>query len=348
MNTLTINDVGAMIGDLKTEVSSRFNALPALIQQIVQDNQQAVYQHISEQVNAKLAAVYEDNLERDNRIDNLERIQLLTDLIIHGIPKFPSEDIHIIFQNICTKIKFDIPICNTITSLFRIKQERNSKPSIIVKFVSQNVRNNFLSLFGKSRGLILKDIGIEADGRIFVNESLSKLNLQIFRYAMSLKKTNAIAGVTTYNGIVQIRRLKTDSYIRVASISAVDEILDDDNDNNLTERTSATVTAPKAIAEDVNAHISDTSEPIVMNSSIGPLPSTLLQDSLPPPVSASPAFLSTDLLNKSSTLMRSSRIVATSTSTSRPNTRNIPPAIYGQKTNRILRNNSKKDVNIPA
>lgn len=124
-------------------------------------------------------------------------------------------------------------------------------PSSQSLFQKMQDYNNFLSLFRKARGVILQDIGIEADGSIFVNKSLSKLNLQIFQYAMSHKKTNAIANVTTYNGIVQIRRLKTDSYIRVLSRNAIEEFLIAENSNSWNQEcTNAAAPAPEKVAVD--------------------------------------------------------------------------------------------------
>lgn len=86
---------------------------------------------------------------------------------------------------------------------------------------------------------------MEADGRIFVNESLTKLNLQIFRYAMSLKKDNVIVGATTFNGIVHIRRGKDDDYIRALSISSIDEFL-----NVVSSSSSSNLLATSVSSED--------------------------------------------------------------------------------------------------
>lgn len=109
MTDLTINDLGTLIKDLKTEVEKRFNILPESIQEIVQKNNKSVRREIdivSNELNAKLDNIFDENLVRDERIDNLERLQLQSDILIHKIPMTTAEDIHSIFHCICEKIKF--------------------------------------------------------------------------------------------------------------------------------------------------------------------------------------------------------------------------------------------------
>lgn len=349
---LTVSDIGALINDLKLEVASRFDGLPALMQGIVQENNNTIRNEIkdvSDKLNTQLVAVYDENLERDSRIDNLERLQLLSDLLIQGIPKMPNEDINTIFQTICTKIKFDIPVSYALTAIFRIKIDRSAnKPSIIVKFVSQNSRNKFLQLFRKSKGLCLKDIGMDLDGRIFVNESLSKLNLQIFRYVMAYKKHTNIVGVTTYNGIVHVRLHKDDAYARILSIGSFDEILKSHHSStsefteivgaapNLVSWAGSSSTAQEtSVAQAVTSLQRSVSSPggVVANTELfKKIPNTLHAPSTNP--AASPTYSSNSVTSKKNSAQSSSPSIRTDSSTSGNN----------NNSQRILRNNKNTNT----
>lgn len=151
------------------------------------------------------------------------------------------------FISICPKIAFDIPITHAITTTFHVKQNNIKKPPIIVKRVSPNVRNKFLHLYGKAKGLQLIDIGIESEGRII------KQSLKVLRYAKSLKLNKATTDITTFNGLVHVQSRQTDSYTQILSKKLMDEyiqkernneILDNDNESRSFTLNSNTPTLP--------------------------------------------------------------------------------------------------------
>lgn len=321
MTELTIKDIAALINDLKSEVEKRFDTLPESIHKVVQENYNCLQNHIhrvSDDLSAKLNDITDADLVRDARIDNVERLQLQSDLIIQGIPKLQSENINSLIQNICSKIAFDTHINYAITTCFRLKQNNNTKPPIIVKFISSNAKNSFLQHFGKTKGLTLADLGMDSQERIYINESLTKKNVDIFRYAMSFKRNKQIANVTTFNGLVHIRRQQTDSYIKITSTMALDELLSEENQEELE------IENVDELNKDNTACMPSThSQPPTMTNAIKPRPQ-----------SSKNQTSNTKNVTKVSTS-------TTKTSTAKNSTIATPPPTAGKSSERVLRNSKQ-------
>lgn len=154
----------------------------------------------------------------DEKLEELERKTHLTDLIMDGIPLIPKEDLRHIFHSICIKLGF-LSNEHTLASIFRLRNNRqNSQPSIVIKFVSTTARNEFFGLYIKCLNLNLRDIGFEHAVRIYIKESLTKRNANIFSKAVQARKNNLLSSVHTFNGYVYIRTEKGGKSFRLHSV----------------------------------------------------------------------------------------------------------------------------------
>lgn len=108
-----------------------------------------------------------------------------------------------IVNGICKAVGFQ-PI-NDIESSFRIpsRGKRPTDAPIIVKFWSLNSKNGFMNSYFKLKNLNLQSIGFDtAPRRIFINESLTPKNREIFSIAQRLKRDQKISLARTRSGLV--------------------------------------------------------------------------------------------------------------------------------------------------
>lgn len=164
--------------------------------------------------------------EHLTRIDSLERQLLECDLILNGVPVQDNEDLKALFNSLCRSLTIDP---QTITNIFRAKPKRkNTDPSIIIKFDSPSGKNKVL-LAAKNvckqggHGLSLRNVSFDSDQPIYLQESLTSRNYQIYRAALKLKRKGKVAVVFTKNGRVFVRRTPEDD---IQYISSSEDLVD--------------------------------------------------------------------------------------------------------------------------
>lgn len=84
---------------------------------------------------------------------------------------------------------------------------------VIIKFANIYSRSIFHVkhfAFTKNDTLKLSHIGIDSDNRIFINENLSKHNLDLLRRAKKFKKNGKITAAYSYDGMVCVYHRKDD------------------------------------------------------------------------------------------------------------------------------------------
>lgn len=168
----------------------------------------------------------------DEKLEEIDRKSHLTDLLLNGVPIVPQEDLRRIFSVISHKIGF-LSNENTLSSIFRLRNNNQSDhPTIVLKFLTTTARNDFFRLYMKCLDLNLKDIGFETGLRIYIKESLTKRNAEIFRKAIIAKKAAQVFNVHTYNGFVYIRTHKDGNPVRILSVGQLNLLVEDMNNAN--------------------------------------------------------------------------------------------------------------------
>lgn len=146
----------------------------------------------------------------DFRLDNLERLSLEKELIISGVPVEHNDNPLGILGDICKALNCDL----TQRDFMAVYRLRNNKTNgsnarsvqILVKVYDNWVKQALMSAYFKKGNLNLKDIGFQTAARIYINESLTKSNREIFNLASSAKKDNLIAKFFTRNGLIHVQR----------------------------------------------------------------------------------------------------------------------------------------------
>ena len=67
-------------------------------------------------------------------------------------------------------------------------QVKRSAPAIIVKFTRRDTKEMFYHGRKELRGLTTKDFGFSDENNIFINESLTEANKELFKATLKVKK----------------------------------------------------------------------------------------------------------------------------------------------------------------
>ena len=127
--------------------------------------------------------------------------------IVKGIPFTNDEDTDKIIGNLIHEMEAPIDLSKIDISH---RQSNRQDAGIIAKFVDRRSRNIFYNSRKKlgDNNITSKSLGYRVDQKIFINESLTQINGDIFKEARSkLLKTNKMRYVwTTSNGQIKASR----------------------------------------------------------------------------------------------------------------------------------------------
>lgn len=87
---------------------------------------------------------------------------------------------------------FRIPTSKNNMGRSRNERSADYSSPIIVRLASDWAKQNFISAYFKTKDLHTRDIGYKSNARIYVNESLTKHNREIFKAATEAKKSKSI------------------------------------------------------------------------------------------------------------------------------------------------------------
>lgn len=177
------------------------------------------------------------NNSTDTRLDRLERQSLMNELIVSGVPIEKRRSADSIVAGICDVLQCDLRE-NDFAAIFRVPSRkgngqagddsrRTTSPPIILRFNYAWAKHNFLDSYYKKKDLSLKDIGFKTARRIYVNESLTALNRQIFTMALQLKKNGRIFRCFTRQGLVYVQEEASSNSFRVTSKLDLDKYRDE-------------------------------------------------------------------------------------------------------------------------
>lgn len=152
-------------------------------------------------------------------IEKQENSLVANELRIQGIPKYENEQLHAIFETICKSTNIHMPTVTSIRRLnsFRLRDNKID-PVICVKLSAPFEKNAFLKSLADFRRksndvLRLTNAGFNSDQPFYINEALTKLNHDILKEAVSLKKKQQLWSVFTRRGRIYVKRNKTDTAI---------------------------------------------------------------------------------------------------------------------------------------
>ena len=153
------------------------------------------------------------------RLEQVEFQQRKKQLTVHGIPYKKGEDLLYALKIMSDKLECELnPKCD-IDSIYRVKQSDN----IVVKFIHNYKRDNFLSAFRKNP-LTTKDIGFNDERKLYTNEVLSKSQAELFHKVRIFKRENKYRYAWTANQRLFLRKDSDSDAILITSARDLDAI----------------------------------------------------------------------------------------------------------------------------
>lgn len=225
------SSLSKLVGDVKEDMEKKLSSFSADIDKRFHD----VIASTNQKCEETAAQVSSDLLNRvdemralyEFKLDKLERNSLDKELIITGITMEQNDSPLSVVGDIVHALN-----CNLrerdFTAAFRLKRNgaaSNRPIPIVVRVYDNNVKQELLSCYFKRKNLNLKDIGFKTSARIFINESLTKLNREIFNLASEAKKANHVVKLFTRNGRVYVQRNANDKPICIQHISDLEQFL---------------------------------------------------------------------------------------------------------------------------
>lgn len=172
--------------------------------------------------------------------DDFDRMMLINDLKIIGVPYNDIENLTDIFIKIAVAIGYDttqpiaIPQMRRIINRSRIANQVFNTKVITMRFIALHIKEQFYGLYLntiKNKPLSLKDIGFADNSRVIIGEQLTSTNQKIFREASNYKRSNRSMQVFTTNGQVKIRLQKGGTTYIIKNQRELDELAKSSNLN---------------------------------------------------------------------------------------------------------------------
>ncbi|XP_077977428.1 uncharacterized protein LOC144432989 [Glandiceps talaboti] len=161
-------------------------------------------------------------------LQDLQQYSRRNNLEIHGVPEHPDEDTDTIVKKVAEASgvnisKYDIDISHRLAT----KTHNENKPTpIIVKFTRRTVRNAIYNGKRNIKNKTSKDMNIDNDTQncIYINESLTPSNRQLFNKVNEKKKALRWNYIWTYNGTIYVRRCQGDPAIKISSVQDINRM----------------------------------------------------------------------------------------------------------------------------
>lgn len=155
--------------------------------------------------------------------EELENKSVATDVIISGIPQVPDEKVGEVFTKLCQAMQLN-PL--PFRSAFRVRNNKAKNSPLIVKLTSPHDRPLLFAAAAKffkskKRGIKLSDIGRESEGRIHLNESLTRRTRAIMQFATQLKRQKCLTSAFSFKGQVFVRVRPNEAAVKVLSIDEI-------------------------------------------------------------------------------------------------------------------------------
>jgi hypothetical protein len=143
-----------------------------------------------------------ERMEHDKRARSVE---------LYGIPYGAGENLMEAASRIIKKLDLEMEKDN-IDQIYRIKQTSR----VIIRFLQSHRRDEFWAEF-KNKQIGLKDLGFKDDGKLYINEVLSKSQYELLYKARNFKKANKFKYLWTRNQRIYLRKTQDTDVIEVKS-----------------------------------------------------------------------------------------------------------------------------------
>ena len=192
----------AMVNSLNTKYDKMEETLVVL----QEENKALKEEHAS--LKAQVLSSANDLKSVQKSLNDLEQYTRRNSVEIRGIPlpkESQEEDTNEIVLQLSQKM--GIPLeRKDISVSHRIRSRSSVDPAIIVKFVRRKVRERLYRARKRLKSITTADFGFSVEKKIFINESLTPKNKELFKDCLRFKKDKSYKFLWTNAGKIFLRR----------------------------------------------------------------------------------------------------------------------------------------------
>lgn len=192
----------AMVNSLNTKYDKMEETLVVL----QEENKALKEEHAS--LKAQVLSSANDLKSVQKSLNDLEQYTRRDSVEIRGIPlpeESQEEDTNEIVLQLSQKM--GIPLeRKDISVSHRIRSRSSVDPAIIVKFVRREVRERLYRARKRLKSITTADFGFSVEKKIFINESLTPKNKELFKDCLRFKKDKSYKFLWTNAGKIFLRR----------------------------------------------------------------------------------------------------------------------------------------------
>lgn len=183
-----------------------------------------------------------------SEVSDLQQHTRKGNILISGLPMTPRENVYVVLQRTANLLnirydRYDISAAHRLP----VRKEDTRPPSIVVCFVSRNVKEDWIEARKARKTLSAQEFHPSfPDQQVFVNEHLTPQTRAIFNGARELMRTKKLAAVWTNDGRVLAKRTVTERPFRVLHLQHLEELRSQAPD------TTDTVTPPASTSHNTS------------------------------------------------------------------------------------------------
>lgn len=174
----------------------------------------------------RMTRLEQTNVLLNNRISAIEKYQRGDTLEIHNLPVSEKENPELLVTKIAKIMDIEITT-NDISTAYRlpVKSENGkaSIPRLLVKFTKRKHKRLFYSNRCK-KAVTRKQLGFNSEGRIYINEHLTKHQADLYYKAKDAVKENSYKFIWTSDQNIYVRYSSTSQKIMISNILDLSKI----------------------------------------------------------------------------------------------------------------------------
>lgn len=198
-------------------ISSQFDNFKITTDNVMK--QHVFLQSENSELRKQISSAQERMINLEHAINDLEQYGRRMMIEISGIPKVNEENVEDSVTKICQYLNpnftpDDIDVTHRVSS--------KDTANIIVKFTSRKAHDSIYTRRSSLRKTTTHDVGLaesRAASKIYINESLTKLNKELLFAAREFKKAFNYKYVWTRNGSVMLRQTESSKIIKLKDVS---------------------------------------------------------------------------------------------------------------------------------
>lgn len=187
-------------------MSRKYDELLETVKTLEEKNKKIQVENVS--LRSQLLDVKNDLKQQKDAINEYEQYSRRDCLELSGIPLKPRESTNQIVMGIAEEIGVEIAEEDISVSHRLPSRNRNPDrpPVIIAKFVRRDTKERLYRARKALWNKTTRDLGFQTDNRIYISESLTQKNRDLFKKCLQVKKTLKYKFIWTNSGRVYLRK----------------------------------------------------------------------------------------------------------------------------------------------